>query len=755
MNLSNGMLHFGKAPVLSLARDGIQAVTSCADAVDEKAFSGLSGNTCFIENSIGELTLSECGVPAGLAPFANDNLQLIKLSMKLVPAKPCNLTDFSVRLDFLAGDSSVWQAAKEGFHWIPGIKHEAHDVAGDHLFRSPVAILSAGATGAALIPILDGDNGIGSVNRYLDLRFDENKAPFILYGARPLELSGHVYYKPTGKPFAVDAQGIELSFYLLLFTDASKFVMVQTITEFLWAAYAHKYEKSLLPQTVPFDAYAKYGNGMAMQYLWEEGPEPQTGGICLSTFRRDDGAMRGREYADDIWFHAWFNNMRTAMELACFGQRMNKPEWVKRSRAVAACLLTAPQKEGIFPTIYAPRDGGWICSSEHGGGRGLYSLPDCSWSAIWLRKYSNEQEALPGAEGFLGRYRDFLYRHQNASGGFPCWVSSQSLEPDARLNDSASGALSVWFMGEEILCGAVRADEMDKAAAVVKDGADHLLKCILPEQRFEDFELYYSCSPKPLNYYDAISCLYAQNTLAMQWCAEALRVAYQITGQQKYLEGGTYCMNILCLYQQVWRHPGLDFYGFGGFGVMNTDGEWNDARQAQFAETLSNYFELTGNAMYLRRAVAAMRAGFALMAIEENKNVCPRNYRGAAVNFEVHGNSAENYGHSGVNERSYQSGFHWGTGSALVTAARLKERYNDLFIDVENAVAIGMDGIVVKNVLLDGREIRLSVECLPGVENFGIKTSKSPSVGVYSITIEGFAVQYDAAGSVYSARVCH
>ena len=27
---------------------------------------------------------------------------------------------------------------------------------------------------------------------------------------------------------------------------------------------------------------------------------------------------------------------------------------------------------------------------------------------------------------------------------------------------------------------------------------------------------------------------------------------------------------------------------FGGYGVMNTDGEWNDARQAQFAETHSH-----------------------------------------------------------------------------------------------------------------------------------------------------------------------
>ena len=65
------------------------------------------------------------------------------------------------------------------------------------------------------------------------------------------------------------------------------------------------------------------------------------------------------------------------------------------------------------------------------------------------------------------------------------------------------------------------------------------------------------------------------------------------------------------------------------------------------------------------------RAAFTLVVMDENKPVAPRNYRGTPINFEVHGASAENYGHSGWNARSYQSGFHWGTGSALTTAVIL------------------------------------------------------------------------------------
>ena len=47
-------------------------------------------------------------------------------------------------------------------------------------------------------------------------------------------------------------------------------------------------------------------------------------------------------------------------------------------------------------------------------------------------------------------------------------------------------------------------------------------------------------------------------------------------------------------------------YLYGGFGVMNTDGEWNDGRQSRFVVTLVEYFEETKNLQYLKRAVASM-----------------------------------------------------------------------------------------------------------------------------------------------------
>jgi hypothetical protein len=58
------------------------------------------------------------------------------------------------------------------------------------------------------------------------------------------------------------------------------------------------------------------------------------------------------------------------------------------------------------------------------------------------------------------------------------------------------------------------------------------------------------------------------------------------------------------------------------------------------------------------------------MVLPENREIAPKNYQGTAANGEsFNGTMAENYGHHGYDERSYQSGFHWGTGSALTTAA--------------------------------------------------------------------------------------
>jgi hypothetical protein len=49
---------------------------------------------------------------------------------------------------------------------------------------------------------------------------------------------------------------------------------------------------------------------------------------------------------------------------------------------------------------------------------------------------------------------------------------------------------------------------------------------------------------------------------------------------------------------------------FGGFAVMNCDGEWIDARQSLFAELIMEYGKVLGVSEYTERGLAAMRASF-------------------------------------------------------------------------------------------------------------------------------------------------
>lgn len=624
----------------------------------------------------------------------------------------------SLGLDFHKGNEEMWLEANRCFHWLPHIKSQKGDVAGQHSFKSPVAVVSTKADGMAVIPDINELKQDRSVGKYLDLRMKEDNqeiAPIIEYGVMGTKPHAHIFYQPSGETFIVNEQeGIGYSFYLITFQTGDTAEILNFITEFHWEHFAKPYTKDVRPQTISYRQYSRYGNDMALNHLWRQGPTKDTGGITLTTYIDENGRYGGREYPDDLWFHTWFNNMRTAMELAAFGHK-------DKGDAIAKCLILAAGKDGIFSTIYAPSQGGWVASSEHGGGKGLYSLPDCSWSGFWLRRYINRFGVVDGAEEFLTAFRSFLLNQQNPSGGFPCWVFVDDLSPDPRINDSASSALPIWFLGEELLADAVSGEEKEKIKEAVKKGANHLIQYVVLPQRFEDYELYYSCSKKPLDFYDDITNMYGQNTLAIQWCAEALRVTYQLTKEEKYLQNGLICLNLLSLYQQVWNPPFLNLYAFGGFGVMNTDGEWNDARQAQFAETYMNYYDMTGKPEFLERAVAATRASFALMAIEENKDICPNNYQGHPFNYEIHGASAENYAHGGKEERSHQSGFHWGTGSGLVSAAELIYRYGDFFVDTVNHTAIGINGVAVKNIILQEGKMQIEVDAVVDTEQLDVK----------------------------------
>lgn len=620
-----------------------------------------------------------------------------------------DIEELFLRLKFLPQNQDSWIKCRKEFHWIPNIKSESSQIASDHVFRSPVTIMMSDSIGAVLIPDLNLLTENRPAPYYMDMRFMENRAPEIIYGISNYQVEPHQYYSKSKETFNVKKGKLQFGFYLILSQKCSKNELLRLSNRFLWEKFGSKYLVHHEPQTVPFKKYAEYGYDMALQKLWVEAHYPTSGGITLSTyFDEETQTWGGRSFSNDLWFHSWFNNLRTAYGLFMWGSTLSNKEWKKKALAVRNLILNSPTKGGFFKTIYNSRENTWIASGQ-GGGANIFHLPDCSWTAYWLLKFDQECEHHEKTNQFLLDYAKALLSCQHPDGSFPARVFEDDLKLDSVLDKSASEGLSIWLLAEMRLKGIFPDTLNDRADNAIKMGLDHIEREILPRQKFEDFELYFSCSQKPLEFYDPVTEMYGQNTLSMQWCAEAFRLGYQLFKREQDYNNAIYCVELLCLYQQIWNPPYLSFYAFGGFGVMNTDAEWNDARQAQFAITLANFYDLTGNKEYMERALSAAKASFTLMAIEENKNIAPLNYKGTMKNFEIHGGMAENYGHCGKDCRSFQSGFHWGTGSALCTSIILQNRYGDIFVDFNHKDAFGINGIVVNSV--DFRKNKTNINC--------------------------------------------
>ncbi|MES1218387.1 MAG: hypothetical protein ABUT20_22970, partial [Bacteroidota bacterium] len=362
-------------------------------------------------------------------------------------------------------------------------------------------------------------------------------------------------------------------------------------------------------------------------------------------------------------------------------------------------------------------------SSCQGGCPDVYHVPDNIWAAYWLMRFNDELTRIKNSDELTFGLASAILKVQNEDGSFPTRININTLSADTVLNSTASSSMATWFLEELLARNKINPSLKNKFQKAILRSLDFLSTKVLPQQKFEDFESYFSCSPKPIHYFDTSTCMFSQNTLSIQWCAEAYLKAYSLFNDVKFLRQGEYCLNILSLYQQVWNPPFINFYAFGGFGAQNSDAEWSDARQAQFSETYLDYYFVTKNKEYLERAVYACRASFALMVLPENKNISPDNYEGTEINGEsLPGNMAENYGHGGYDERSHQSGFHWGTGSALTTAAILKNKLGDLY--VTNQSAIGVDGIVVDKLNKTNAKIDITTRRLPGT-GMNITTDRS------------------------------
>lgn len=569
------------------------------------------------------------------------------------------------------------------FAWLPALHFTEQDVCADHFFRSPAVAVMALGYYAALLPDLHTFAAARPLPHALDLRVTGAalEAPRLSYGLCTLHRTGHVYTTHDPEEMAPTGSGTLSYAFDLLFGEAvSAGEVSRRVTSFIWDAYGRPtLHADIRPQVLPF---AEYGRCYAYpNELRRTVREVEIDGAACAGI--NNPARRGAN------FHAWENDLHVAFGVKHYAKKWDDPVLERLADGILRLTLHAPRRDGAFPCIYNFAEGRyegslfWTARAAdpiHGYDSAAMGVT-AWWQLCWEALLDDQPGNMPAVE----KYVDFLTRAQLPSGAIPTYFVADGT-PAAQLRESATTAISGAVLARYArLSGDARTRQAALAAGA------YVEREIIPGLLFNDFETYYSCSPKPLHAVDYWSGIRPHCNLSLHWACDHCLALYQLTGDAHWLQQGEYLLSILSLYQQAWNPSHFPEYLFGGFGVMNTDGEWNDGRACRFVSTYADYYQATGYGEYLERAIAACRAAFALLDIAEN--------HANGINQLImregpgEGYAPENIHHLGLDGECMWTGMNWSAGGALAAAAYLERLFGSLLVDLTSQKVYPIDGV--------------------------------------------------------------
>jgi len=543
--------------------------------------------------------------------------------------------------------------------WLPHLAPDDRHVVADAVFRAPVVLLRFGDATFAFVPDVDDVARIAtttSARVWLDYDHVARRLTFAIGAYRE---EGHVFYVRAPAPRATAELRVHV-FEVDGHAGAARW---------LWDRWGRA---GLSKPPPPVPALVGHALRWAFASGWDVWQHAEIDGRTLEgpifivdVTRHPSVPVTERRWRErrSFWNQAWFSTQRCANGLYRHARRIGSPELTERARKMTEIALAAPERDGLFPSVLV-EDGGWRWTSSDRRPATVSEHATHVVDAAFTCRMLHEWHGLTGderARDRVLRFAERLVALQRPSGAFPGWV-----EPDGRVSP-------VLAEGPESAVAVTLLFELGRTAPALR--ALPFLESLARDGRWEDFETYFSCAPFGTpGERVARNGVYKQNTLSIFWCAEAFLHAYRLTRDPAHLRTSLRCLGELSLYQAVWDPPWLPAPAHGGFGVMNADSEWNDARQSLFAPL---YFELareTGEAELFERGVAAMRASFSMMYAPEN----PALARAYEARFPFFG--AESYGFMMENQAHGEpigtfTIFTWGNGSAVATAATLADRY--------------------------------------------------------------------------------
>lgn len=566
--------------------------------------------------------------------------------------------------------------------FVPHLTPEPGFVMADSVLRAPAFVVADGARVLAFVIDPDDLARLPSGTRvWADY---DHPARVVTLTAGAHEISGHVLHR-RATPLPLTGP-LRLRLHVVA-SRAPEDVEnpFGLVSRWLWSAWGGPRHRAtpFAPDVARLDAMGGRVVDWAFSdrgwgpIVWQEIDADPTRGKGAPAFIVDvsqhpsipPAERRWRE-ARSVWNQAWFSTQRCANGLLLRARRTGDDALRVRAERMTRVALDAPDRDGLFPSVLraeGPESDPWSVTRwtnsdrrPEGVSEDAVHLVDAAFTARMLLRW----HALTGdvaARTRAERFADACTRLQRPSGAFPAWI-----EPDGsvavELLESAESAVVT-----SLLFDLGRAGDVTTRAL-------GLLETIARDQRWEDFESYWSCAPFGLDHLGrkfARNGVYKQNTLSMFWTAEAFLAAHAATGEARYLALARRVADELALYQAVWDPPFLPARATGGFGVMNADSEWNDARQSLFSPLFFELARRTGERSYRSRGEAALRASFSMMYAPENPRLVDA-YEARFPFFgpESYGFMMENQGHGAGHPIGTFTIFSWGNGSAVETLER-------------------------------------------------------------------------------------
>ena len=669
------------------------------------------------------------------------------------------LTENPPRMEYLLS-TFLFESEKLDYTHAPCMKRESADVIGDRVFHSPAAIFQRDSHVAALAPDLDilktdivyapEARPIDGPRQFrlfqpretitmpvildIDLQSGLSPYPVFSYGFADYLTQQHMYWRHDNSNGAfvrtLSTNELHYGFDLFVSASAEKGRGYQPVSRHLWTRYGSRYVREPKPQAMPYAEYAAACYPAAFEYHGDapqdtkryaerKAYDPEHSGPLPTWLEFDiDGRPAGgiratpAQWYYDVQFMGWWNNVHLAQGMTYWGRRRNDSSLHDKARRIRTLALSAPRKEGIFPAVYNVRDRRWIgCYWKPAGAYDPAVLPKywdfqsdyyqtCSASKTatlllrYDRHYERDERILP----YCKPYGDFIVSRLDKNGCLPAWFT-KDLEPVAHLRFNAEGGIHISFLTELFTATGDR-----KYLAAAQRMAEFLVREILPQQRWYDFETFYSCASKPEATYDRRTGQWPRCTLSMIWAVDGFTALYEATGDKSMLETAEQVADYLSLYQSVWQPPFIiTAYAFGGFISQNSDAEWLDMRQCLCGEALVRIGLATGRQDLLERGAAALRSAFSL--INHPRHVANGIFPTPSYPFGI---TAENIDHEGLPQLPLRSGSDWGEGGALASAAEVLRYSGGIYIDFGNNTSIGIDGVSVTRFRRN--EQRLDIE---------------------------------------------